>query len=59
MAFDGTTTYKVVEELQERTAGGKIDRIYQTEQDEIVLQIRRGRDVSRLLLSAHMGEQQK
>lgn len=54
MAFDGTTTYKVVEELQERTAGGKIDRIYQTEQDEVVLQIRRGRDVSRLLLSAHM-----
>ena len=53
MAFDGTTTYKVTEELEERITGGKIDRIYQTEKDEVVLQIRRGRDVSRLLLSAH------
>ncbi len=53
MAFDGTTTYKVTEELEERITGGKIDRIYQTEKDEVVLQIRRGRDVSRLLMSAH------
>ena len=54
MAFDGITTYKVIEELRQKIEGGKIDKIYQPEKDEIVLTIRRPGQVYRLLLSAHM-----
>lgn len=54
MAFDGITTYKVTEELQDKISGGKIDKIYQPEKDEIVLLIRRPGSALRLLLSAHM-----
>ena len=54
MAFDGITTYKVIEELRQKIEGGKIDKIYQPERDEIVLTIRRPGQVYRLLLSAHM-----
>ena len=53
MAFDGITTYKVIEELRQKIEGGKIDKIYQPEKDEIVLSIRRPGQVYRLLLSAH------
>ena len=54
MAFDGITTYKVVEELKQKIEGGKIDKIYQPEKDEVVLAVRRPGQVYRLLLSAHM-----
>ena len=54
MAFDGITTYKVTQELQNTIAGGKIDKIYQPEKDETVLLIRRPGGAYRLLLSAHM-----
>lgn len=54
MAFDGITTYKVTQELQDIIAGGKIDKIYQPEKDETVLLIRRPGGAYRLLLSAHM-----
>ncbi|MBQ7064509.1 MAG: NFACT family protein [Firmicutes bacterium] len=53
MAFDGITTYYVTEELRQMVLGGKIDKIYQTDTDEVVLQIRRPGNVYRLLLSAH------
>ena len=54
MAFDGITTCKVVEELRRTVEGGKIDKIYQPEPDEVVIAVRRPGQVYRLLLSAHM-----
>ena len=40
MAFDGITVAAVVQELNEKLAGGRVDKIYQPENDEIHLMIR-------------------
>lgn len=53
MAFDGIVTTAVVRDLQENLTGGRIDRIYQPSADEIILQVRRGREKYRLYISAN------
>ena len=53
MAFDGIVTAAVVRDLKEKLTGGRIDRIYQPSTDEIILQIRKGRDKYRLYVSAN------
>lgn len=53
MAFDGIVTTAVVHELQQKLTGGRIDRIYQPSVDEIILQIRNGREKYRLFISSN------
>lgn len=52
MSFDGIVTRAVVCELKNKITGAKIDKIYQPEQDEIILNIRSSSDTFRLLMSA-------
>lgn len=52
MSFDGIVTKSVVNELNEKILGGKIDKIYQQESDEILLFIRNNGVNYKLLLSA-------
>lgn len=40
MALDGIVISNIVHELTEKIVGGRIDKIYQPEGDEIVLSIR-------------------
>ncbi|MCX7842945.1 MAG: NFACT family protein [Clostridia bacterium] len=52
MAFDGVVTKCVVQELSEMLVGGRIEKIFQPEQDEITINVRsKGRNL-RLILSA-------
>ena len=53
MAFDGFTAAGVVSELREKILGGRVDKIYQPENDEIVLSVRSAGENHRLLLSAN------
>ena len=50
MPFDGFSAHRVAEELYELLAGGRIDKIYQPEADQIVMNIRSRGSVFRLLL---------
>lgn len=52
MSFDGIVTNSVVYELNEKILGGKVDKIYQQEADEILLSIRNNGINYKLLLSA-------
>ena len=52
MAFDGIVISNLVWELNERLADGRINKIYQPENDAIVLTIKNNRNNYRLLLSA-------
>lgn len=52
MSYDGFVTHSVVHELSEKILGGKIDKIYQPESDEVVMTIRTFSGNYRLLLSA-------
>lgn len=52
MAFDGIVISSLVWELNERLADGRINKIYQPENDAIVLTIKNNRNNYRLLLSA-------
>ena len=52
MAFDGIVISNLVWELSERLTDGRINKIYQPENDAIVLTIKNNRNNSRLLLSA-------
>lgn len=53
MALDGITVFNIVNELKENILGGRIDKIYQPESDEIVLQIRCFGKTKKLLLTAN------
>lgn len=53
MAFDGITVSAIVSEIKKNTLGGRIDKIYQPESDEIVLNIRSIGNMYRLTLSAN------
>ncbi len=53
MPFDGITTCALVRELKQELIGGRIDKIYQPEADEIVLNIRSLGKMKHLLLSAN------
>ncbi|WP_416340938.1 NFACT family protein, partial [Tissierella praeacuta] len=36
MSFDGIVTKSVVKELREKLIGGRVDKVYQQEKDEIL-----------------------
>ncbi|MEG2246968.1 MAG: NFACT RNA binding domain-containing protein [Peptostreptococcaceae bacterium] len=52
MAFDGLVVHSITDELSTKLVGGKIDKIYQPENDEIVLHIRNNKENFKLVLSA-------
>ena len=52
MSYDGTMTKAVAEELDRRFTGGKIDKVYQPQDDTLVLNLRSKTDRGSLLLSA-------
>lgn len=53
MAFDGVMINALVKELGDKVLNGRIDKIYQPEKDDVVLQIRAFGSVYRLFLSAN------
>ncbi len=53
MSFDGIMINAVISELKEEILNGRIDKVYQPEKDDIVLQIRCFGNVRRLFLSAN------
>lgn len=53
MAFDGITISALVSEVKKKVLGGRIDKIYQPESDEIVMNIRSLGNAYRLVLSAN------
>ncbi|OPX86780.1 MAG: hypothetical protein A4E53_02812 [Pelotomaculum sp. PtaB.Bin104] len=53
MPFDGLVLAAITKELEEKLAGGRIDRIHQPAKDDIVLVVHRPGFRGRLLLSAH------
>lgn len=52
MAFDGFVTHCMAEEWRKTILGGKVDKIYQPERDEIIMTVRTPNGNFRLLLSA-------
>lgn len=52
MAFDGIVTKSVKDELEDKLLGGRIDKIYQQEDDEILINIYNKGENYKLLLSA-------
>ncbi len=52
MSYDGITTRSVVHELSSFLIGGRIDKIYQQEKDELLIQIYNNGKSYKLLLSA-------
>lgn len=53
MAFDGITIAGMVSEIKKKALGGRIDKVYQPESDEIILNIRSLGNVCKLMLSAN------
>ena len=53
MSFDGFFLYHMIEELRRELVNGRIQKINQPFEQELVLQIRSNRQSHRLLLSAH------
>ena len=53
MPFDGITAFAVQCELEKQLLGGRIDKIYQPEADEVILNIRSQGKMQRLLLTAN------
>ncbi len=53
MAFDGIMVSAVISELNKTVLNGKIDKVYQPEKDNVVLQIRSFGSAYRLFLSAN------
>lgn len=53
MAFDGIVTKSVVDEIKINLIGGRIDKVYQQERDEILLLVYNNGKSHRLLLSAN------
>ncbi len=52
MPFDGIVTKSIVDELSEKLVDGRIEKVFQPEADEIVLQVRAINKNHKLLLSA-------
>ena len=51
MALDGLVVHSIVDELHKKLLGGKIDKVYQPENDEVVLYIRNNKENFKLVLS--------
>ncbi len=52
MAFDGITISCIVKECNDKILGGRISKIAQPEQDELMLTIKNGKESFRILISA-------
>lgn len=52
MAFDGVVISNIVYDLKAKISGGRINKIYQPEDDEILMMIKNERETYRLFLSA-------
>ncbi len=52
MAFDGVVLKSIINELNNELSGGKIDKIYQPEKDEVVLNVRCDKGAKKLFISA-------
>ena len=55
MPFDAVSLLATVREIDARVVGGRIDKIYQPERDEVVLSVRLARGGAKLLLSVGAG----
>lgn len=53
MAFDGNVVSSLARELNQKLSGGRIDKIYQPDPDEIIINIRSKGNNHRLLISAN------
>lgn len=53
MSFDGMVTGAVVHQLSSLLTGGKIEKIYQPEADEIIMNVHAGRDNYKLYISSN------
>ena len=53
MAFDGITVSAIKAEIEDKILGGRIDKVYQPEKDEIILGIRSMGQVYKLLLTSN------
>ena len=52
MAFDGITIANIVSELNRTITGGKINKIAQPENDELIITVKNNKQQYRLFLSA-------
>lgn len=52
MALDGLVIHSIVNELSSKILGGKVDKVHQPENDELVLHIRNNKENFKLVLSA-------
>lgn len=53
MALDGIALHHLVKELSSQLVGGRIQKIYQPEKDELLVAVHRNKDKHQLLLSAN------
>lgn len=53
MALDGFSISSIISQLKETVLGGRVDKIYQPEKDEIIIQIRNKGNAYKLLLTAN------
>ena len=53
MALDGIVTRALVSEFNDLIVGGRVNKIYQTEKDEIILNIYSRKENYQLLISAN------
>ncbi|MBR6504091.1 MAG: NFACT family protein [Firmicutes bacterium] len=56
MPFDGIVTAAVVHELNALLSDGRIDKVYQPDQQDIILSVHRGKDKYKVLLSANSSD---
>ena len=52
MALDGLVVHSLASELKSKLVGGKIDRVHQPENDEILLYVRNNRENFKVVLSS-------
>ena len=52
MPYDGSVVFSIVNELRQKILNGKVDKVYQTEKDELILNIRTYGETHKLLLSS-------
>ena len=57
MAFDGITIANITKELNDKLLGGRIRKIAQPENDELILTIKSAEGNFRLLISHHIPKQ--
>ena len=53
MSYDGLFTHAMVKELKEKILGGRVSKVHQPFNNELILRIRANRKNHHLLLSAH------